>query len=128
LIQTVNISLVQNGTYVLSAYIELYNISGPVIPGDPSTGCNITFGIGYETTTPPEITYYGPAQTSFTMLQSEVPVNIPLWGIEQISSEGFGPLSDWDPTFGVGMQCGVGVTGIFIIDQLSMCLASGGCT
>ncbi|OCK77171.1 hypothetical protein K432DRAFT_407543 [Lepidopterella palustris CBS 459.81] len=127
--QIINITSLQNGSYVMSADIMAYNITVPVNPGNPTTGCNISFDIFWETSTPPPaMTYYAPT-TTYDTLSSQV--NIAFWIdydlINSPASMGLISVYSWDPAFYIIIGCGSGVTGTFIIDNVSVCLADSLC-
>jgi len=126
IIQNLNVSELHNGTYVMSAYVNLLSMTGTAAPGSSSSDCVAEFALGNVAGTDlqPAMTYTQ-ATDGFQVISYDATlVFMPVGAMYVTPAEeklGLVMLPGANPGFGIGVRCPPGVEGIFVIDNISMC-------
>lgn len=125
IITTLNVSELHNGTYVMSAYINLLSMTGTAAPGSPSSACIAQFYLddAYGTIQP-AIAYIQATDGFQVISYGATLVFMPVGAVYVTPAEerlGLVMLPGSNPNFGIGVQCPPGIEGVFVIDNISMC-------
>jgi hypothetical protein len=97
--------------------VDFLSVTGTPAAGSTTSDCSASFYM-----------VYSPGNAQSCCDQFAAAFTQPTNGFQVISLDVLLDVNaDVNPTFGLGVQCPVGVSGTFVIDQLSVCTADGLC-
>jgi hypothetical protein len=113
----------------MSAYVDLLSITGTAAPGSSISDCLAQFYLGdVFGTIQPAATYTQPTDGFQVVSYDATLVFITTTYITPAEEElGLIMSPQVNPTFGIGVQCPPGVSGTFVLDNISMCDVNGLC-
>ena len=119
----------QNATYVFSAYVDVLSIQGTAAPTSMISECLVNFNLGIaQGTIPPAKTFAQPTN-SFQVVSSDVQFTVVTATYIPSDIQGFIIVEPFTgQEFRIGVQCPVGVSATFAIDNLSVCDSDGLCS